>query len=186
MRDRVRSRYPRPGQRRTAAAANTPARPLIQIPVADLMPLVHARDAAQAKIAAIGSVNPRAGGLFNKVIQFVKKTISRALGWFVRDQVTFNRETVSALEAVLEALNEQNRIVISLAAQTNEQFGYVRAEIAARVRELSAQTDARARELAADRRRREIRVEGELASSARLTGFQELEASDARAVEHRS
>ena len=30
------------------------------------MPLVHARDAAQAKIAAIGSVNPRAGGLLNR------------------------------------------------------------------------------------------------------------------------
>ena len=149
VRDRVRSRYPRPedGGAPAAGGDNTPARPLIQIPVADLMPIVHARDAAQAKIAAIGSVNPRAGGLLNKVIQFVKKAISRALGWFVRDQVTFNRETVSALEAVLEALNDHNRTVISLASQTNEQFGYVRLEIAARVREPSAQTDARAREL---------------------------------------
>ena len=31
--------------------------------------MVHARDAAQAKIAAIGSVNPRAGGVVNGVIQ---------------------------------------------------------------------------------------------------------------------
>ena len=60
------------------------------------MPLVHARDAAQAKIAAIGSVNPRAGGLVNQAIQIVKKTIARSLQWFVRDQIAFNRETVSA------------------------------------------------------------------------------------------
>ena len=168
VRDRVRSRYPRPedGGAPAAGGDNTPARPLIQIPVADLMPIVHARDAAQAKIAAIGSVNPRAGGLLNKVIQFVKKAISRALGWFVRDQVTFNRETVSALEAVLEALNDHNRTVISLASQTNEQFGYVRAEIAARVRELSAQTDARARELSeqTDARAREITAHTEARS----------------------
>ena len=39
------------------------------------MPIVHARDAAQAKIAAIGSVNPRAGGPVNQAIQFVKKTL---------------------------------------------------------------------------------------------------------------
>ena len=109
-------------------------------PVADLMPLVHARDAAQAKIAAIGSVNPRAGGLLNRAIQIVKKTISRALRWFVRDQIIFNRETVSALEAVMEALNDHNRVLVSLASQTNE-------HLAARVRELSAQIDARAAEL---------------------------------------
>ncbi len=92
----------------------------ITVAIADLMPLVHARDAAQAKIAAIGSVNPRRGGLVNGVIQGVKKNIARALQWFVRDQITFNRETVSALEAVIEALNEHNRALVSLATQMNE------------------------------------------------------------------
>lgn len=121
----------------------------IRIPVADLMPVVHARDAAQAKIAAIGSVNPRAGGLANRVIQAIKKLIARSLQWFVRDQIVFNRETISAVEALTEALNEHNRILVSLAAQTNEQLGYVRAELAERVRDLSAQTDARAREISA-------------------------------------
>jgi 2-polyprenyl-3-methyl-5-hydroxy-6-metoxy-1,4-benzoquinol methylase len=129
VRDRVRSRYPEPvngtppGDRHSA----------IRIAVADLLPLVHARDAAQAKIAAIGSVNPRAGGVVNKLIQFVKKTVARALQWFVRDQVTFNRETISALEATMDALNDHNRILLSLAAQTNEQLASVRAELAERV-----------------------------------------------------
>ena len=144
VRDRVRVRYPRPED---GAAAGDGAAPRIQIALADLMPIVHARDAAQAKIAAIGSVNPRRGGLLNRIIQIVKKTISRALGWFVRDQVTFNRESISALEAVIEALNDHNRTLVSLAGQTNEQLGYVRGEIAARVRELSEQIDARGAEL---------------------------------------
>ena len=74
VRDRVRARYPEPVN---GAAAQRRGRSAIRIAVADLMPLVHARDAAQAKIAAIGSVNPRAGGLLNKLIQVVKKTIAR-------------------------------------------------------------------------------------------------------------
>ena len=117
IRARVRTRYPRPEDVSNGAGAA----PLVRVPIADLMPLVHARDAAQAKIAAIGSVNPRAGGVLNRVIQTVKKTIARGLQWFVRDQVAFNRETVSAIEAAIEALNEHNRILVSLAAQVNEQ-----------------------------------------------------------------
>jgi 2-polyprenyl-3-methyl-5-hydroxy-6-metoxy-1,4-benzoquinol methylase len=126
VRDRVRARYPEP-QGQDYLNGND-ARPAIRVPIADLMPLVHARDAAQAKIAAIGSVNPRHGGVVNQAIQAVKKTIARSLQWFVRDQIAFNRETVSALEAVIEALNEHNRVQVSLAAQANEQFEYARRE----------------------------------------------------------
>jgi O-antigen chain-terminating methyltransferase len=146
VRDRVRARYPQPSDRPEDTGGRPPA---VRIPVADLMPVVHARDAAQAKIAAIGSVNPRAGGLVNRLIQLVKKTIGRSLRWFVRDQVVFNREAVASVEAILEALNEHNRILVSLAGQTSEQLGYLRDDLAARVRELSAQIDARNAELAA-------------------------------------
>ena len=59
------------------------------------MPILHARDAAEAKVAAIGSVNPRPSGPLNAVIQCVKHQIARALGWFVRDQVDFNRAAVT-------------------------------------------------------------------------------------------
>lgn len=146
VRDRVRTRYPQPSD---APADSNGRPPVVRVPVSDLMPLVHARDAAQAKIAAIGSVNPRAGGLLNRLIQLVKKTISRSLRWFVREQVVFNRETMACIEATIEALNDHNRILVSLASQTSEQFGYVRDELAARVQDLSAQTDARAAELVA-------------------------------------
>jgi O-antigen chain-terminating methyltransferase len=116
IRERVRTRYPRPED---GSNGSGPAPP-VRVVAADLMPVVHARDAAQAKMAAIGSVNPRAGGLINQIIQALKKAIARGLQWFVRDQVAFNRETVAAIEAVLEALNEHNRALVSLATIESE------------------------------------------------------------------
>jgi O-antigen chain-terminating methyltransferase len=124
IRERVRTRYPRPEDAPNGfGAPGSGAPPLVRVPLADLMPIVHARDAAQAKIAAIGSVNPRTGGPVNRIIQTLKKTIARGLQWFVRDQVAFNRESVAAIEAVIEALNEHNRVLVSLASQVNEQLG---------------------------------------------------------------
>lgn len=106
VRDRVRASHPEPDD----SGANRASTP---VHIANLMPVVHARDAAMAKVAAIGSVNPRSGGLINGVIQWTKRTIARSLQWFVRDQITFNREAVAAIEAIIEALNDHNR---SLAA----------------------------------------------------------------------
>ena len=65
IRERVRARYPNgagPGR----------------VTLADLMPLLHARDAADAKVAAIGTVNPRAPGLLNSLAQSVKRLAARA------------------------------------------------------------------------------------------------------------
>ena len=95
VRERVSARYP---------GANGAGSELLT----DLMPLAHARDAAEAKIAAIGSVNPRPPGLVNSLIQAAKGTIARGLGWFVRDQIVFNRETMACVEATIEALNDLN------------------------------------------------------------------------------
>ncbi len=149
VRDRVRARYPVP-ENSNASNASSAARPPIQVQIADLMPVVHARDAAMGKIAAIGSVNPRSGGILNRIIQWFKKTIARSLQWFVRDQITFNREAVSALEAIMEALNEQNRSLVSLAGQTNEQLGYAFGALNARAAELSAEINVRATELSSE------------------------------------
>jgi O-antigen chain-terminating methyltransferase len=143
VRQRVRSRYPQPEDGASEADASS-----VRIALADLMPIVHARDAAQAKIASIGSVNPRRGGPVNALIQFVKKSVSRALRWFVRDQVTFNRETIAALEAVLEALNDHNRTLVSLAGQTNDHIGYIRKDIEGARRESSDRAQAVSDELA--------------------------------------
>lgn len=85
------------------------------LPLANLLPVVHARDRAESKIAAIGAVNPRPPGLLNNLIQSAKRTIARALGWFVRDQIEFNRASLQCIEALLEAHNETNRALAELA-----------------------------------------------------------------------
>lgn len=104
----------------------------IQLP--DLMPLVHARDAADAKVASIGSVNPRPPGLVNDVLQGVKKTVARALNWFGRGQVDFNRAVTGYLQANIEALSEMRRAMTEMVRFTEE----ASQRIAARMDELAA------------------------------------------------
>src|SRR5581483_1250205 len=98
VRDRVRARNPE-----TAAGGG--------IPLPDLLPLVHARDAALGKVAAIGTVNPRPGGLANSLVQGWKKFVARVLDWHVREQVEFNRKMVTCIDSAIEALTETNRAI---------------------------------------------------------------------------
>ena len=69
------------------------------LPLPDLMPVVRARDGALGKVASIGMVNPRAGGVLNAVIQGAKRLVARALDWHVREQVVFNRKMVECVDA---------------------------------------------------------------------------------------
>jgi len=85
------------------------------LPLPDLMPLVHARDSALGKVASIGMVNPRRGGLLNAVIQGWKQFVARVLDWHVREQVVFNRKMVECIDAAIEAMNENNRALSELA-----------------------------------------------------------------------
>lgn len=82
----------------------------------DLTGLVHARDAAEAKVAAIGTVNPRPPGLKNSIAQFFKRTIARALDWHIREQVEFNRASMACVHASMEALADTGRALAALAA----------------------------------------------------------------------
>ena len=78
------------------------------------MPLVHARDAALGKVAAIGTVNPRPGGPINSLVQAWKRFVARVLDWHVREQVEFNRKSVACVDAAIEAFNEINRALVAL------------------------------------------------------------------------
>src|SRR5713101_3318672 len=100
IRDRVRARYPTGGGK--------------NLTLPDLMPLIHARDAAEAKVASIGAVNPRADGPLNALAQGIKKLVARALDWHVREQVEFNRQVMACVEATLEALNETKRALAQM------------------------------------------------------------------------
>ena len=137
VRERVRARY-----------SNNSA--LGAVPVADTMPLLHARDAAEGKVAAIGSVNPRPPGLLNSTVQRLKRLLSRALDWHVREQVEFNRATVDAIQASLEAFNDVNRALVAVAGlagdRVNEARAELRSETAAVMDEIAAR-DARLRAL---------------------------------------
>src|SRR5215469_8949277 len=99
VRERVRASHPE----NHAGASN--------VPLPDLMPLVHARDSALGKVAAIGTVNPRAGGPVNAIVQGWKKFLARVLDWHVREQVEFNRKIVACFDGTIEALTETNRAI---------------------------------------------------------------------------
>jgi O-antigen chain-terminating methyltransferase len=93
----------------------------MDVALPDLLPLVHARDAALGKVAAIGTVNPRTGGLFNSIVQAWKHLVARVLDWHVREQVEFNRKIVAYADAVLEVHRESNRTIAELGARIAEQ-----------------------------------------------------------------
>jgi 2-polyprenyl-3-methyl-5-hydroxy-6-metoxy-1,4-benzoquinol methylase len=98
----------------------------------DLTALGHARDAAEAKVASIGTVNPRPPGLKNSIAQGFKKLIARMLDWHVREQVEFNRAAMACVQASLEAMGELTRGMAALAAH-HRQF---REDTLARERQL--------------------------------------------------
>lgn len=112
VRDRVRARNPEVID--TGDPAGSP------VPLPDLLPLLHARDAALGKVAAIGSVNPRSGGIANAIVQTWKKFVARVLDWHVREQVEFNRKIVAYADAALEAHRESNRAIVELNARITE------------------------------------------------------------------
>ncbi len=98
------------------------------IPLPDLTPLLHARDAAEAKVASIGTVNPRSGGLKNSVIQSVKRMVARALDWHVREQVEFNRGVMACVEAAMENLNQSRQALSLLSAKLSQETAELRVE----------------------------------------------------------
>src|SRR3954447_6172615 len=102
IRERVRARHP-----------DGSGSPPIAFP--DLLPLLHARDVAEGKVAAIGRVNPRPPGAVNSAIQWVKRNVARALDWHVRDQIDFNRAVLQCVQATLDALDENNRALSRVA-----------------------------------------------------------------------
>jgi len=112
VRDRVRARNPQ-----TSAGG-------IDVPLPDLMPVVHARDAALGKVAAIGAVNPRAGGVVNSLVQTWKRLLARVLDWHVREQVEFNRNIVACIDAAVEALNANNRALVEIGNRLAAVQGY--------------------------------------------------------------
>jgi hypothetical protein len=54
---------------------------------------------------AVGTVNPRASGWYNDLIQRVKKVIARSLAWYIRPLQEFNSSVGRALEEIVGVLD---------------------------------------------------------------------------------
>jgi len=107
IRDRVAARYP----------VNDGKTGLVLV---DLEAVHKARDIAETKVAAIGVLNPRAPGLLNDVIQFFKRLATRALNWMFRGQIEFNRASTNSTQALLDALNDFNRLAVDLSTRIEQ------------------------------------------------------------------
>jgi 2-polyprenyl-3-methyl-5-hydroxy-6-metoxy-1,4-benzoquinol methylase len=118
--------------RRRVRARNPNGSILGDIPIAGLMPLVQARDSAEGKVAAIGTVNPRRGGTLNNLVQSLKRLVARSLNWHVREQVNFNRAVLGCVQATIEALNETNRAIVAVAGKLDEKIELGMAEFTRR------------------------------------------------------
>ena len=103
--------------RRRVRAQNPNGAVLGNIQLPNLHPLLHARDAAEPKVASIGTVNPRPAGFLNSIIQTIKRQVARALNWHVREQVEFNKAMLRCVQATLDSLTESNRAMSALAAR---------------------------------------------------------------------
>jgi 2-polyprenyl-3-methyl-5-hydroxy-6-metoxy-1,4-benzoquinol methylase len=110
--------------RRRVQARNPNGAVLGDIPIASLMPLVQARDSAEGKVAAIGTVNPRRGGPLNSVVQTLKRLVARSLNWHVREQVNFNRAMLGCVQAAIEALNETNRAIVAVSGKLDQKIDH--------------------------------------------------------------
>jgi len=78
--------------------------------------LQEAAAAARSLAPAIGTVNPRPGGLLNTAVQSIKQAAARLLDWQVRPQREFNRAAVECFTKTAELLEATNRNLAMLAA----------------------------------------------------------------------
>jgi O-antigen chain-terminating methyltransferase len=117
------------------------------------MALVHARDSALGKVAAIGTVNPRPGGLANSLVQAWKRLVARVLDWHVREQVEFNRQVLGCVDAAIEALNEDNRALVELGNQIRAAQENLRAAQESFSRDIQAAQESLGRDIQAAQER---------------------------------
>lgn len=115
IRRRVRQRHKRAAE----AVIDEPVR-------LSVAPLTAARDVAEARSAYIGQVNPRTGGLVNRVIQTTKRGIARGLGWFVRGQVEFNHSVIDYMDRNTRAMAEQNETLYQATRKALQEIADVR------------------------------------------------------------
>lgn len=71
----------------------------------------------------VGAVNPRPTGLGNDLIQFFKKALRRALGWYIRPTVQYQQATLQLLGEVIKVLECDQRRMQTLEARAGLLLG---------------------------------------------------------------
>jgi 2-polyprenyl-3-methyl-5-hydroxy-6-metoxy-1,4-benzoquinol methylase len=128
IRERVAARYPFV----TAAGIALP----------DTSGIRAARGAAALKASAIGTVNPRHAGFLNNQIQRVKRLVARSFNWLLRDQVVYNLGVLETIDAITEAIHEQNRALTNSSSLFQARIQALD-QAAAEMRDLRADWDKR-------------------------------------------
>ena len=100
-----------------------------EVPPPPVERLQKAASAARSLAAAIGTVNPRPGGLINSGIQSLKQILARMLDWHVRPQRHFNRAVAECFSKTAELLETTNQN-LQLVAASLEPFARVYQELA--------------------------------------------------------
>src|SRR5262249_426032 len=79
--------------------------------------VAHARELEKT----VGAVNPRPGGLLNRLIQVVKKIMQRALSWYTRPLKEFHAEVIGTTTESTAAISELQQSVMELRSSLNAQ-----------------------------------------------------------------
>ncbi len=80
-------------------------------------------DAAYTLQGQVGAINPRPKGLVNDLIQFFKKALRRALGWYIRPTVQYQQATLQLLGEVIEVLERDQKRLETLEAKAGLLLG---------------------------------------------------------------
>ena len=90
--------------------------------------LAERHQAAENWAAQVGTVNPRPGGLHNKLVQVLKHLVARSMRWFVRPQREFDRAVLETMDEMRQLFADQNRNLLVL-AQVTEAADRARSEV---------------------------------------------------------
>jgi hypothetical protein len=82
----------------------------------DFEELRHGTEALDGLNRTVGTINPRAPGWHNELIQLVKNSVARALRWYTHRLHEFNGSATRSLEGIVRALDRLIDIPIDVAA----------------------------------------------------------------------
>jgi len=125
IRQRVRLRHPVADVRNlveSTSAARIPVPPLATLSHYDLGKLHHNLHASNSQWNKVGLINPRGPGLFNRLLQLVKKTLQRMLTWYTRPLHEFHASVVRVLNETTNAIENLQENEKTINSRVDQHF----------------------------------------------------------------